>query len=100
MLNSSLTEALRTVTLVFMTREEQVPVSERALIQRINRRLSKEDQMLCRTRERWSSDLGRYHTIDLSRNSLVAKHINLEKLGRETGALKPWERLVDEAGEV
>ena len=76
--------------------EATVPVTERALVQRINRALRRKGQMLRQSRgERARTDLGDYYVIDLERNVLLLSRVNLEELARELGALQPWERVVD-----
>ena len=79
---------------------EKVPVTMRALIQRINRKLASDNEMLRRTRGQASVDLGVYHVIDVSKNAVVGKDIDPEAYGRDLGVLKPWERLVDEGGQA
>jgi hypothetical protein len=71
--------------------KEKVPVSRRALIQRINRRLAKDDQRLCVSRG--SSLPSDYHVVDTHRNAVVTHVQSLEAYGRETKALADWERL-------
>jgi len=68
-------------------------VSTRALVQRINRKLAGQDEMLrtCRMGSNYYQ-LGRYYVVDLRRNFIVGKHIELEEFGRELEVLKPWER--------
>ncbi len=79
-----------------MTTVTTVPISERALIARINRKLKPEGEKLKTLRgERWFSDLGRYYTVDENRNAVRDTHVNLEDWGRELGVLKAWERLAD-----
>jgi hypothetical protein len=80
----------------------KVPVSERALLQRVNRRLAKDNEQLRTARgfrdglyRHEDSTLGRYYAVDLSRNVVTAAHIDLEKWGRELEVLKPWEVLQD-----
>ncbi len=76
--------------------QRTIPVSRRALIQRINRRLSDDGEMLKAIRsERWRHELGDYHTIDIPTNSISRKHVDLEALGRELGALQKFEHLAD-----
>jgi ribose 5-phosphate isomerase len=78
---------------------EKVPVTERALIQRINRAFKKENEFLClkTTRgDRWRSDLGNYYLVDMNRNTIEAQHVDLEKLGRELNVLAPYETLWQE----
>lgn len=85
-------------------------VSERALIQRINRRIGGYD---AKTHTVWGErlyvargvtdrstglfyenrDLGRYYTIDIYSNFLVHSHLDLEQYGREIGALSERETL-------
>jgi len=38
-------------------------------------------------------DLGDYYVIDISRNRVVNKHVDLEDLGRQLEVLKDWEEL-------
>jgi hypothetical protein len=77
-------------------------VSERALIQRINRKIGGYDaktytawgERLHKTRgDRWWSDLGSFYTIDCNCNVIRDTHVNLEQYGREVGALATWEAL-------
>lgn len=72
-------------------------ITERALIQRINRRLAKEGERLCASRPRERANLGNYHTIDVNRNTVEAYHIDdLEAWAREhvPAALAEHEHLV------
>ena len=72
----------------------KAPVSTRALIQRINRKLATEQQQLKATRgERYRNDLGDYYIIDANRNFVIAQHVDVEKLGREMECLSSWEKL-------
>lgn len=72
-------------------------VSERALIARINRALAKEndDRVLrkCREDSRSFRDLGHYYVVDISRNSIIDHHIEIEEMGRQWRVLKSWEEL-------
>lgn len=73
-----------------------VSVSKKALIARINRRLAKDDEMLRTLRgERDRHNLGDHYVVDVTRNLVVRKYVDLVDLGREIGALRGWERLVD-----
>src|SRR5262249_26929673 len=73
------------------------PVSLRALIQRINRKLKPQDEMLKTLRgERCRNELGNYYIVDFNRNCILHKWIDPEALGRDLGVLHPWERLEDE----
>lgn len=76
-------------------RKGKTMVSECALFARINRILSKKDDPealhRCRIDGRGFSDLGRYYIIDVSRNTIVRSHCDIEDLGTELGALRPSE---------
>jgi len=72
--------------------KRSVPVSVRALEQRVSRRLALDGKLLKRTRgELALRDLGTAHYVLGKNNSVVP--INLETLGREIGALADHERL-------
>ena len=72
----------------------KVAVTERALIQRINRALRKRDEVLKRTRGTHAlRDLGDYYVVDVRRNAVVAADVNPEAYGRELDVLAPYERV-------
>lgn len=78
-------------------KKQTVPISGRALIQRINRKLKLEDQVLRAARgERARMDLGEYYIIDVRHNFVLFKDIGLKELGRELGVLAKYERLEEE----
>ena len=80
-----------------MPRDARVPVSVRALLQRINRRLVKDDTMVKATRgDRWRHELGDFYTVNIKRNAIIEKAVDLEALGRKMKALQRYERLVTE----
>jgi hypothetical protein len=75
--------------------EATVPVTERALIQRINRALRQDDQILRQARgEHARRELGNFYIVDVGRNFLAAQHVDLEALARELGVLKAYEHIV------
>jgi hypothetical protein len=77
--------------------ERTMPVSKRALVQRVNRVLVKQDERLLAIRsERWRRELGDYYTIIISMNAVRQKHVDLETMAKSLEVLKPYERLVDE----
>lgn len=79
------------------------PVSQRALLARINRRLVKagehgQQMKSCSPRSRWHDDLGNYYIIDLETNAIAASGIDdLEAWARSEmdGILKPFETVAD-----
>lgn len=73
---------------------EKLPVSQQALVKRINRKLKQDGQQLKKARgERWKSTTGDYFIVDINRNFIVKTHIDLVEYGREIGALKAYEGL-------
>jgi len=75
----------------------RVPVTRRALIQRVNRALAKDGEQLKATKGTQAQlDLGDFYVIDISGNSVSRKDVDLEKLARELGVLKPYEALAAE----
>jgi hypothetical protein len=81
-----------------MTTTQTVPVTERALLQRINRRLAKNGEQILKARtERARLELGDYYRIDVSRNAIVGKDERLEALGAELEVLQAYEHVVEAA---
>jgi hypothetical protein len=75
-----------------MTKDETVPVTMRALLQRINRNLAKEDKVLKAARGASARQkLGDYYVIDVDGNAIAFRHVDPEALGRKLGVLEPWE---------
>ena len=72
-----------------------IPVTERALVARLNRRLRAEEEMVRRSRNRFGERC--WAVIDYRFNMLVADDVDLEDLAREQGCLKPYERLAEDA---
>lgn len=77
---------------------QKVPITMRALLQRINRKLSAEghEQVKTTRGDRWRSELGDYYVVDLNRNMITAKHVKPVEWGRELGVLREWETVVEE----
>lgn len=82
---------------------QKVPLTERALVQRINRKLAHEGEVLkkcrcavCGNRIDGSAhcNLGPYFIVDLSTNAVTNKEMDdLESLGNELKVIQPWEKL-------
>jgi hypothetical protein len=74
----------------------RVPVSRRALLQRVNRRLAQDGEMLRAARgARAISEVGDFYVIDVRRNFLLHRSVDPEALGRELGVLAEWEHVED-----
>src|SRR4029077_4905862 len=57
--------------------QKRVPLSERALVQRINRKLATQDEVLKKTRgARAIQELGDYYILDLRANALLFKDVD------------------------
>ena len=90
------------------TAKQKVPVPERALIQRLNRKLAKRNERLLKSRPAYDvaggdverlrpvfdPNLGEFYIVDTLRNLLASKDVSLEALAREEGVLAPREELV------
>jgi hypothetical protein len=80
-----------------MSKATKVPVTKRALVQRLSRALAKEGEGLRKSRGTQAHlDVGEYYAFDLSKNVITRKHFDLEELGRKLGVLEPFEALSDE----
>lgn len=77
-----------------MHNDTQVPVSHRALWQRIDRQLrATSTRRLRRARGIGRHTLGDLYMVDLEHNGVVARNVDLEALGREMGVLQAFEGL-------
>lgn len=76
---------------------QKVPVSKRAVVARVRRRLAKDGEFLkaCRPDSRWHGDLGDWYTFD-GRNLITGTNLDLETVARELEVLLPFERLVED----
>ena len=79
-------------------RQETVPVTTRAIVQRINRKLAADGyRRLKQSRGRpWKyldRDVGKWFLVDGSRNRVERTHVNPEEFAKELGVLQPWERV-------
>ena len=73
-----------------MTKGRSVPVSERALVQRINRKLPPGHRVV-KLRGRAAKELGTYVLTDEHRVS--RQNVDLTAVARKLGVLKPYEEL-------
>ena len=73
--------------------ETKTPVSERALVARINRVLVKQQRALrrCRKDARGFDFHGVYYLLD--GNTVIDTHVNIEALGHKLNVLGDWETL-------
>lgn len=73
--------------------KQRIPVTTRALIQRINRKLAADGQKLRATRGQVQSERGDFYRVDTRRN-IVIGYPDIESLGRELKVLQEYEELV------
>jgi hypothetical protein len=81
----------------------KVPISMRALIGRINRKLEPDHERLHRTRPgtRAFFDLGEFYILRYGRGgsepstNVLEDHVDLEGLGHKLGVLRTWEAIVE-----
>jgi hypothetical protein len=71
----------------------KIPVSRRAIVQRIGRKLADKRVQLCKNRHEDT-----YYLVDMRRNRVVEQIIDLEEKARELEVLRPWEEEADEKG--
>ena len=81
-----------------MKASTKVPVSERGLIQRLNRKLKNDDLIVKKSRKGSVAqiELGDYYIVDLNRNFIVGKNLDsmdLQSMGRAKKVLEDWEVL-------
>lgn len=78
-----------------------VPLTRRAVEQRINRALTKQNQFAKLIKRRGQAgwvELGDYYIIDLRTNALLGHHIDIEAHARKLKVLEDWEFLEHEKG--
>ena len=77
-----------------MAKREKVPVSERAVIQRINRVLDKKGEVLKKTRGAQAVvDVGDYYILNSSANAVIRHDVNVEALAKSLDVLADYEEL-------
>jgi hypothetical protein len=79
-----------------MNSARTLPVTRRAIIARINRKLAPESRRLKKTRGmRFYQDLGDYWIVDHGRNAVDDTHVDVEALARELKVIHPREKITD-----
>ena len=73
--------------------EQTVPVTERALIQRINRKLHAGGAKLRTAQGLAEIHMGRFYTVSFRKNRVLQQHVDLEAFGRKLGALADFEHM-------
>jgi len=77
-----------------MAKSRKIPVSKRAVIQRINRKLAPSREMLKAARgERLRQQVGDYYLIDIRANAVLRHNVDIVEMARGLGVLMGWEEL-------
>jgi hypothetical protein len=79
-----------------MAKASKVPVSERAIIQRINRALAPRDMVLRTARgQQMQLDVGHWYVVNTRINGVVQpyKHMDLADIAQDVGVLWGWEEI-------
>ena len=77
----------------------KVPLSMRALVQRINRAIQQDCRLKITRGRRAHLDLGDYYVLNIGRNWIVEKDVDPEELGRRLGCIEPYEYVVQDERE-
>ena len=80
-----------------MAKQMKVAVSMRAVIQRLNRKLHADDEMVRASRgARALQELGEFYVVDTRINGVRCSNVDPEDMARELGVLKAWEAVTPE----
>ena len=69
---------------------KKVPVTMRALLQRLNRK--KKGVLIVKARGD-TSNLGEYYAVNTNKNLITATHVDPLEYGRECGVLRKWQAI-------
>jgi hypothetical protein len=76
-----------------MTKMMKVPLTARAVLQRINRVLAREKKQLRAAQGKERDSLGDYYVVDAKANAVRDHDVDLEALARKLRVLRDWEEL-------
>ena len=80
-----------------MTKIKTIPITKRALLQRVNRALNKDDRQLKKAvGAKLQQNVGEYYVVDLRRNAVAMLDVDPVELARKLDVLQPWERVANE----
>jgi hypothetical protein len=80
-----------------MPKPKKLPVSIRAIMQRINRALPEHQQLKSAARSaRWQAEVGLHYIVDGAAGHVVSRNVDLEQLARKLGCIKEWEEVANE----
>lgn len=76
-----------------MATKEKLPITIRAVTQRLNRKLRLNAEMLKATRGNQWKEFGDYYVVNFRKNVVTHTRVDLEKMARALGVLKDWEKV-------
>jgi hypothetical protein len=78
---------------------EQITLSERALVKRINRVLKRKGSLGWQLKKarggKVKSSVGDYYILDIERNFIMQPNVDIEEYAREIGVLQDHERFAE-----
>ena len=73
-----------------------VKISQLELVRRINQKIAKNIEEVTKSRDGEShKETDQYYTIEFDQDKITITDVDLEKLGKELGVLKDFEKLED-----
>ena len=76
-----------------MTTSEKRPVSARAVLQRINRKLKADCEGIRKSRPAHIKVSGKYYRVEYRRSRIVENNVDLERLAKRLEVIEKWETL-------
>jgi hypothetical protein len=76
-----------------MAKLVKVPLTARAVLQRVNRKLTAEQRQLRAAHGNERNTLGDFYVVDLRGGGVCDADVDLEKLARKLGVMREWETL-------
>ncbi len=76
--------------------EDRMGMDKRVIIDRVNRRLKRENKKLYRAKSpNIQKDFGSCFIVDLTEGRIAQRHVHLDDFAREIDALEPYEYIIE-----
>jgi hypothetical protein len=75
---------------------QTIPVSQYAILRRVNRALAHENCKLVTARGRAIDNVGKFYILNTRKNLIVEARVDLTKLATKLESLAPYERMVED----
>ena len=73
-----------------------VKITQRELVRRINQKIAKNIEGVKKSKDgETHNETDEYYTIEFDQNNIITTDVDIEKLGKELGVLKDFEKLED-----